>query len=101
MRLRHFLFGLLCLVTAGILSSRQSVDTYRAGYRIERLHRHQMKLEEARARLEAAIALQQRPDHLMGQAAELSLTISEPDLEAPPPGAGDGNGDGDGATEEP
>ena len=84
MRLRHFLFGLFCLTAAGILSSRQSVDSYRAGYRVERLRRQQMKLEEARARLEAAIALEQRPDHLMGQAAELSLTISEPDLDDTP-----------------
>ncbi len=84
MRLRHFLFGLCCFVAAGILSSRQSVDTYRAGYRVERLHQHQMKLEEARARLDAAVALQQRPDHLLGEAAELSLTISEPELEESP-----------------
>lgn len=84
MRLRHFLFGLCCFVAAGVLSSRQSVDTYRAGYRVQRLLRHQMKLEEARVRLEAAIALQQRPDLLMGRAAELSLTISEPDLEDGP-----------------
>jgi hypothetical protein len=81
MRLRHFVFGLLCFMAAGILSTRQTVDTYRTGYRIEELHREKARLEEARGRLEAALALHRRPDRLLERAAEMSIPLVDPIME--------------------
>lgn len=78
MKLRHFLFGLICFMAAGLLSTRQTVDTYRTGYRIEELHREKARLEEARGRLEAALALQRRPDRLLELAAEMSIPLVDP-----------------------
>ena len=81
MKLRHFIFGLICFMAAGILSTRQTVDTYRTGYRIEELHREKARLEAARGRLEAALALQGRPDRLMEKATDMSIPLVNPGME--------------------
>ena len=79
MRIGHYLFGLACLVLAGLFIAWQGADSYRTGYRIEALLRDRARLFEARQRLMVAIEAKRRPDRLMERAARMSIPLSEPD----------------------
>ena len=80
MKLRHYLFGLVCFVAAGLLAAHQGAERYRTGYRVEVILQRRTSLEEVRHRLRVALSARKRPDRLMQRAAEMRIPLVEPEI---------------------